>query len=125
MPDDKGQGRRAIIGDLMILQLKLALDGIKGVMLSQGAILAAFAEMFVPRRHRGRMFYTVLAWGEKFDLWLNLYGAAQRASDRGVGLFSVSRAGANSLLGTLEEIVRGPEDSAAPGKAANPGATRR
>ena len=39
---------------------------------------------------------------ERFDLWLNLHGAALRAESDEDGLFGVSEAGSNTLLGKLE-----------------------
>ena len=48
----------------------------------------------------------MLSLAERFDLWLNLYGASMRAPDSGDGLFGASRAGANTMLGKLEQMVR-------------------
>jgi hypothetical protein len=51
--------------------------------------------------------------GEKFDHWLNLFGASQAALQNEGGLFSASRAGADSLLGKLEEMVIGRQETEA------------
>ena len=111
--DHHGTSRGAIIRDLLILQVKLLMDGVKGALLSQAAIATALAEMVIPPRSRGRMFYRVLALGERFDLWLNLYGAARRAEQDRDGLFAASRAGDDTLLGQIEELVHGQEPAAA------------
>lgn len=111
--DPPGSSRGAIVRDLLILQIKLVMDGVKGALLSQAAILTALAEMVVPPRRRGRMFYRVLALGERFDLWLNLYGAARRAQHERDGLFAASRAGDDTLLGQIEELVHGQEPAPA------------
>ena len=58
---------------------------------------------------------------ERFDSWLSIYGATQSAEDNEDGLFGASRAGSDSLLGKLEEIVIGrkePEQPAADGYSA-------
>lgn len=112
MEHGPGPTRAAILRDLLIFQAKLGLDGLKGFLISQASLWAAVAEMFVLRRERGRWFYRVLAAGERFDLWLNLYGPARRAAARGEDLFSASRAGDDTLLGRIEALAHGPEEPA-------------
>jgi hypothetical protein len=95
--------------DGFIFYIKLLLDGLKGVALFQAGLLAFAADMILmllTGTRRSRFFYTVLAWGERADLWLNLYGPARRAGDNPDGLFGESRAGDATLLGELEELVR-------------------
>ncbi len=98
------------IRDFAIFQLKLLIDGLK-----DGAVFTvsfvAFAADLVFRRHgQRRYFYKVMRVSEKFDLWLNLHGAAERAEASDDGLFGVSRAGSNTLLGKLEQITRGGDE---------------
>jgi hypothetical protein len=52
--------------------------------------------------------------GEKFDNWLNLFGASTQAATNVEGLFGASRAGADSLLGRIEEIVLGHREDEKP-----------
>lgn len=95
--------------DFAIFHIKLLLDGLKGVALFQAGIVAFCLDMifmlFAGSR-RSRFFYTVLNWGERADLWLNLYGASKRAADNPDGLFGESRAGDDTLLGEIEDLVR-------------------
>ena len=106
-----------LIRDLMILLLKLVVDGVKGALLIQLAVAAVAFDVLFGRPDRPLLFYGVLRLGERFDLWLNLYGAADGAEVSGDGLFGASRAGANTLLGRLEQLVRQrvEEFRAAPG----------
>lgn len=95
--------------DFAIFHIKLLLDGLKGVALFQAGIVAFCLDMLlmlVTGKRRSRFFYTVLNWGERADLWLNLYGASRRAADNPDGLFGESRAGDDTLLGELEDLVR-------------------
>ena len=48
--------------------------------------------------------------GERFDRWLSLFSAADKASAQDDGLFGAGRAGTPSLLGKLEEVVIGYEE---------------
>ncbi len=95
------------VRDFAIFQLKLLIDGLK-----DGAVFTvsfvAFAVDLVFRRHgRRRFFYKVMRISEKLDLWLNLHGAAEGAESDSDGLFGQSKAGSDSLLGQIEQVVRG------------------
>ncbi len=100
--------RWVIVRDLLLFQLKLFLDGIIDVALSPLSIAAALVEIFFGGERRGRLFYAVLRFGERVDLWLNLYGASRRADAD--GLFGGSEAGSDSLLGELELRLRGGDE---------------
>ena len=98
------------IRDFIIFQLKLVIDGFK-----DGAVFAisfvAFGIDLVFRRHgRRRFFYKTMRVSEKFDLWLNLHGAAERADEDPDGLFGTSKAGSDTLLGQVEQLVRGGDE---------------
>jgi hypothetical protein len=97
--------RGVVLRDLLIFQLKLALNGVKDVFVLQASIGAAVIDIILGQRKRTVLFYKVLEWSERGDLWLNLYGAAGAAHDRD-GLFGRSKSGADSLLGQIEEMVR-------------------
>lgn len=95
-----------LLRDLAILALKLLIDGIKDAFLLQLAVGAVVFDVLFGRPGRPLLFYRVLRLGERFDLWLNLYGAATDAETTEDGLFGASRAGADTLLGKLEQIAR-------------------
>jgi hypothetical protein len=106
MSTPRRSSKSVLIRDLMILLMKLVLDGLKDALLIQLAIAAVVFDLLFGRADRPLLFYRVLRLGERFDLWLNLYGAADGAEESGDGLFGASRAGSNTLLGRLEQIVR-------------------
>lgn len=102
--------RSTTIRDFVIFQLKLLMDAAKDVALAPLATGALVIDMFSGGGRRSRLFYQVLRLSERFDLWLNLNGAMERleAGDVGDdGLFGASEAGSDSLLGKLEQMVRG------------------
>jgi hypothetical protein len=113
----KARTRWVIIRDLLIFQLKLAMDGMKDLVFMPISIAAAALDMLLPGQRPGRRFYAVLRVGERFDRWLSLFGAAQKADALDDGLFGASRAGSASLLGRLEEIVIGHQEPQAPPRA--------
>ena len=109
--------KKVIIRDLVIFQVKLAIDGLKDLVLLPASLVAALIDLILPGPHPGRFFYAVMRLGETFDRWLSLYGPALEARAGLDGLFGASRAGSATLLGELEELVRGPE---APGAGTRP-----
>ncbi len=99
--------KQVMLRDLVIFQVKLFLDGVKDLILVPLSI-GAFLFDILPRsgKRAGRNFYAVMRAGEKFDLWLNLYDASRQVDARTDGLFGESMAGANNLIGKVEEAVR-------------------
>ncbi len=116
----KSRIRWVILRDLLIFQTKLAMDGMKDIVLAPASSLAALLDVAFPGRERGHRFYAVMRIGERFDRWLSLFAVADKASAQEDGLFGASRAGTASLLGKLEEIVIGYEESAPPGSTGRP-----
>jgi hypothetical protein len=95
-----------------IFQLKLVIDGLKdGTVFTLSFV--AFGVDLVFRRHgRRRFFYRVMKVSERFDLWLNLHGATEEADIHADGLFGESEAGTDTLLGQIEQLVRGSDEPA-------------
>ena len=98
------------IRDFAIFQLKLLIDGLKDGAVFTVSFVAFAADLIFKRHGRRRYFYRVMRVSERFDLWLNLHGAAERAEGSDDGLFGVSRAGSDTLLGKLEQMTRGGDD---------------
>jgi hypothetical protein len=104
--------RKVTLRDFMIFQLKLALDGLKDVVVFQISIFAMIVDFFSGREEKPRWFYSVVRTSERFDRWLDLHGAMQRidAGQSNDGFFGASEAGSDSLLGEIEQMVRGGDE---------------
>jgi hypothetical protein len=106
------QSPGVLIRDFFLFYIKLLVDGAKDLVLVQVALLAFCLDlilMLTTGRKRS-FFYRVMELGERFDLWLNLYTPAAGAAQNPDGLFGESRAGDDTFLGEMEELVRrGPE----------------
>jgi hypothetical protein len=105
--------RGVTLRDFAIFQLKLLLDGVKDVVLFQVALVAIVLDMLSGSGKRPRIFYSVLRHSERFDLWLNLNGALEELEHGDLGddgLFGASKAGADTLLGKLEQLARGGDE---------------
>lgn len=116
MTSDSRHAKRVVIRDLLIFQVKLLLDGVKDVVLMPASIVAAGLDVVFPGPQPGRLFYQVLRAGERFDRWLSLFSAGERAQQEREGLFGASRAGADTLLGEIEKLVIGREEPRAGGR---------
>ena len=99
------------VRDFTIFQLKLLIDGLKDGVVFTISIVAFAADLVLRRHGRRRCFYQVMRVSEKFDLWLNLHGATEGAEDDSDGLFGQSAAGSDTMLGQLEQIIRGGDGS--------------
>lgn len=104
--------RSVTFRDFAIFQLKLALDGLKDILVFNLSIGAMLLDFLAGRGRRPRLFYSVLRMSEGFDAWLNLHGVVQRMDREGSedGLFGASEAGSDSLVGRLEQMFRGGDE---------------
>ncbi len=74
----RNAGRWTIVRDLLVFQTKLAMDGMKDLVLSPLSLLAASVDLVFPGQTPGRRFYSVMGVGERFDRWLCLFPAADK-----------------------------------------------
>ena len=105
-------GRNVTLRDFAIFQLKLGLDGLKDMVVFSVSIVAVVLDFIAGRGQRPRLFYSVVRASERFDKWLNLHGVMERLDegDGDDGFFGASDAGADSLIGKIEELVRGGDE---------------
>lgn len=107
LPIIQHPGNRVLLRDFVIFWLKLVMDGLKDVLLLKLSLFGVVVDLLFNRPGRPLLFYQILRLSERFDLWLNLNGAATSAGDNEDGLFGESEAGSPSMLGKLEQWVRG------------------
>lgn len=117
--EHRSDPRRILLRDFFIFQLKLLLDGLKDMAVVSLATAAAAVDVIRGRYHEPQLFYQVVRLSEKWDLWLNLNEAAERAEDTADGFFGASLAGTDSLLGKLEMAVRGGDKPRAAARKAD------
>ncbi len=95
------------IRDFAIFQLKLLIDASKDTAVFTVSFFAFGMDLIFRRHGRRRFFYKMMRISERLDLWLNLYGATEGADEDPDGLFGKNKAGSNTLLGQVEQLVRG------------------
>ncbi|MCH7564091.1 MAG: hypothetical protein IH968_09725 [Gemmatimonadetes bacterium] len=98
------------IRDFSIFQLKLLIDGGKDWIVFLISFVAFGADLVFGRRGKRRYFPRLMRVSERFDLWLNLHSAVEHMDDTDDGLFGASEAGSDTLLGQIEQAVRGGDE---------------
>jgi hypothetical protein len=119
----EAQSPGVLARDFMIFGAKLLVDAGKDIVLVQIAVFAFCLDLIlmIGAGRRRSFFYRVLEIGERFDLWLNLYNPSKGAARNADGLFGESRAGDDTFLGEMEELVRrGPEPPVRPAGTPSP-----
>jgi hypothetical protein len=106
--------RGVTLRDFAIFQLKLLIDGGKDAVVFGLSIFAIVLDFIAGRGRRPRLFYTVMKWSERFDLWLNLHSSLEKIDESDDGLFGASEAGEDTLLGQIEQLVRGGDEPRSP-----------
>ena len=104
--------RSVTFRDFAIFQIKLLLDGFKDLFVFNLSIGAMLIDLLSGRGKKPRLFYSVLRTSERFDAWLNLHGVVKRMDEQGGddGMFGASEAGSDSLVGRIEQWVRGGDE---------------
>ena len=99
--------RWQLIRKALVFQLKLALDGIKDLVLSPMVLVALFFDLFRPSRETGRNLGKVFRAGLVFEEWLDLYAPARDPDVVAAGGEATPLAGGlDEKLGELEALVR-------------------
>ena len=72
--------RTQLIVDVVVLQLKLALGGLRDVLLIPVSIVAAIVGLFVGGEEPDVYFRQVQRFGRRSDIWLNVFGSRRRGN---------------------------------------------
>ena len=73
MPD-----RWTLIRDIVVLQVKLIVDGLRDVILVPVSLLVGIFSLIRAENAPGSGFYELLRLGRRSERWINLFGAAER-----------------------------------------------
>jgi hypothetical protein len=77
-PDPRSSdSRRDIVRDLIVFQVKLWIEGFKDVALMPLALGAALIDLVFRSRARRGTLYAVMRLGDRFEQWVDLYGALE------------------------------------------------
>ena len=100
--------RRSILRELIVFETKLAVDGLKDIVLAPLAIVATLWDMALNSSRERPKLTAVLRLGESFEAWLNLYGERPVAA---ANRTPFGQAGSDVLIDQIEDLARGAHDS--------------
>lgn len=80
----------------VVFEIKLALDGLKDIVLAPLAIVGAAIDLITGDGREGRQLRRVLLLGERYEGWINLYGT------RGESGSVLSEGGSDVLMDEME-----------------------
>jgi hypothetical protein len=73
--------RWALIRDLFVFQLKLAMDAIRDLLLSPVSIFCGLIDILSGHSHSQSYFHKLMAFGHQTDSWLNLFGSYDKDTE--------------------------------------------
>jgi len=76
--------RWSLIRDMLIFQIKLAMDAIRDLLLSPASIACGLIDIFKGHAISKSYFHKLMALGQKSDSWLNLFGNHNKISDSSI-----------------------------------------
>ena len=76
--EPKRVSRGQLVGDTVVFQIKLAIDGLRDLLLIPVSMIAAIISFVKPGPGVGSEFYDVVAFGKDTERQINLFGAAKR-----------------------------------------------
>ena len=89
--------RWELIRDALVLQIKLAVDALRDLVVSPVSLVAAAIDLVRGGERPGDLFYAVLAAGRRSEEIINLFGEADRAGGRPASL--------DALVAHVEKLV--------------------
>ena len=70
--------RSEVIYDMMVLQLKLIVDGLRDLMLMPLVLIASLAGLIMHKTSPGRYLYRLLSYGKASESWIGLFDEAEK-----------------------------------------------
>ena len=104
MSHEPNSDTRALVRDVLTLQVKLFIEAARDIALSPLTLGAAALDLALSRRQPPRYFLQVVAFGKRSDEWIDLWVAA---GDPAQGPGPV-----DSVLNSVEEVLRDPKAGA-------------
>jgi hypothetical protein len=90
--------RWELIRDIVIFQLKLAIDELRDVVLVPISLVAGITDLVSGRERPRSSFYEVVRLGRRSERWINLFGASEELEEDDLPSL-------DSLVGQVERLV--------------------
>jgi len=93
--------RNQLIRDVLLLQVKLLIGAARDLAVVPVTLAAALLDLILSKSQAPRFFHQVLRMGERSDQWIDVWSAARHESEQ--------RGPVDSILASVEEVVRDPK----------------
>jgi hypothetical protein len=93
--------RWTLIRDVLVFQVKLAVDGFRDLIMMPISLGVAVLDLFQVGPRAGRQFYDLLKVGRQTEHWINLFGATDHAEPLPVA----AGPGIDALVKKMERLV--------------------
>ena len=100
MPD-----RWTLIRDILVLQVKLVIDGLRDLILVPISLLIGFISLLRAGNATGSEFYELLRVGRRSERWIDLFGAAERVYGPPVGDDRFPAKSIDDMVSRVESFV--------------------
>lgn len=97
--------RWELIRDILVLQVKLAVDALRDLILSPLALVAGVLDLLTGGQQPGRLFYPLLVAARRTEQLINLFGEADRAMPRPVASPATEPVSIDALVARFERAV--------------------
>jgi hypothetical protein len=77
LPQANSGDRWKFLRDVLVFQLKLFLDNVRGFALMPVSLVAAFIDLVFRGEREGALFYKVLKWGSRSEAVIDVYSAIE------------------------------------------------
>ncbi|HEX3122890.1 MAG TPA: hypothetical protein VHQ21_06265 [Rhodanobacteraceae bacterium] len=93
--------RSQLIRDVLLLQVKLLIGAARDLAVVPVTLAAAFLDLILSKQQAPRFFHQVLRLCERSDRWIDVWSAARDKDEQ--------RGPVDSILASVEEVVRDPK----------------
>jgi len=101
MNSEQKATRNQLIRDVLLLQVKLLIGAARDLAVVPVTLAAALLDLILSKSQAPRFFHQVLRMGERSDQWIDVWSAARHESEQ--------RGPVDSILASVEEVVRDPK----------------
>jgi hypothetical protein len=101
MNSEQKATRNQLIRDVLLLQVKLLIGAARDLAVVPVTLAAALLDLILSKSQPPRFFHQVLRMGERSDQWIDVWSAARHESEQ--------RGPVDSILASVEEVVRDPK----------------
>jgi len=98
--------RWTLIRDIAVLQVKLAVDGLRDLLLIPASLVAGIVSLAKTKDGQpGNEFYSLVSVGKQSERWINLFGAIRNAPPEVVEQYQFGTADIDDIVSRVETFV--------------------